>query len=325
MRLGRELIAFVLSYLVYTTVLSISQVVVGMLNNYELISFNFLWFGYFKENGENKIRICEFKLGCECGMLKKNNATKVNYYISELLPAIIPVILSIIYIIVLFKKSLIESLFLCSIGICFFIYDIISIVIYIKSLTLIFGKSSKAIFARETKEKFDLLKKGVTPGKLVFSTIDIPDDKNTKIYVQRYELFRFCNYLDNEEFSSLKTPIENIERNLPEEFSVFNTSYIYELIFYYSAFDRNEEKASYYYNIVSKNLVKDKDCNGLRVYAYYKYYIEKDSRAAKEFALEGLSVVSKFNIEGLKEFEKKLLLRLIEIIDENEDYNLQNI
>ena len=61
-------------------------------------------------------------------------------------------------------------------------------------------------------------------------------------------------------------------------------------------------------------LLKDKDINGRRVLATYKYYIEKNVEEAEKCALDGIAVKDKYALKGQAFLEEELIKKILEDI-----------
>ena len=83
-------------------------------------------------------------------------------------------------------------------------------------------------------------------------------------------------------------------------------SFYYELC-YNSCINNDQEKAKKYYKKSGKVLQKDKDVNGLRVKAYYEYYIKKNDKKAAKYCDKALAVVDKYPLKGQALMEKDLI------------------
>lgn len=88
-------------------------------------------------------------------------------------------------------------------------------------------------------------------------------------------------------------------------------AYHYELVFYHSLMN-NEEEAKKYYSLAAKVLHKDQDINGLRVKAYFEYEMNHDCAKAVELAHQGLDVKNKYPFPGQAIMEENLLEILLE-------------
>ena len=91
--------------------------------------------------------------------------------------------------------------------------------------------------------------------------------------------------------------------------------FYYELLYYYCAIEPDIQKAEQMMKYLGRNLEKDKDINGRRVYAAYLYYTGKDKELALEVAKSGLEVYGKSLDKGLALFERDLINQLIEKIE----------
>ena len=77
----------------------------------------------------------------------------------------------------------------------------------------------------------------------------------------------------------------------------------------------NEDKAKAYYLKGGKILQGDKDIIGLRVKAYYKYYINKNIESASTLCESALLVADKFPIKGQGLMERDLVNKLKGLIE----------
>lgn len=93
--------------------------------------------------------------------------------------------------------------------------------------------------------------------------------------------------------------------------------YIYYEICYNACINKNKEKAVKYYEKAGKMLQRDKGVNGMRVKAYYEYYINKNINVAKFFCESVLECLDKFPVRGQALIEEKLIKRLITMIKHN--------
>jgi len=314
-----EGLTLTVSHFIFSLVLSLGEIIYGKLNKYQFVHFSILFVSIKKENGKVKIKPRKFKIGSNSGIIRSDRATNKNRNIVEIMTLVTPIIGTIIYGIIILKNSLLDIFILRWMLINFAVFSIITCWGLIRALKLAFTNKPEAIFVREVNDKLYLLKKGTTPRNLNFGFTEIPTKSSMDMYIKRYELFKFYHQIDKGEANDIATTIQNIERYLPEQFMQNNTPYYYELIFYYSAIDKNIEKVRRVYDIVSHVLIKDEDVNGRRVYAYYKYFIENNEKESREIASEGLKQVNKFDIKGLAFYEEKLLNELIRCIDNYKD------
>ncbi len=101
---------------------------------------------------------------------------------------------------------------------------------------------------------------------------------------------------------------------------IFQDSTHSYLAFYYTYFlqgnPESAKLATYHFNKVKYILSKCSDSNDIRIYAYYKYYIEHDPAGAKQLAVKGISLLPQFkDIEELRQAEEKWLYHLLDVID----------
>lgn len=92
------------------------------------------------------------------------------------------------------------------------------------------------------------------------------------------------------------------------------------LAFYYTYFLQGNPEAAklatYHFNKIKYILSKCSDSNDIRIYAYYKYYIEHDPATARQLAQKGISLLPQFkDIEEIRQAEEKWLYHLLDVID----------
>jgi tetratricopeptide (TPR) repeat protein len=89
---------------------------------------------------------------------------------------------------------------------------------------------------------------------------------------------------------------------------------IYNELCHTGCIANDETKARKYYQKAGKILQADKDTNGLRVKAYYEYYINANPESALKYIEEALAVVDKFPIKGQGLMEADLVRTLRDLI-----------
>jgi hypothetical protein len=120
--------------------------------------------------------------------------------------------------------------------------------------------------------------------------------------------------LDSNNLESMLKYVGLLEDNIDKfPYSVLPSIY-YELC-YMGCIMGKEDQAKMYYEKGGKILTNDKDANGLRVKAYFEYYINKDIKSALVLCQSGLEVADRFPIRGQGLMEKDLLHSLKEMIE----------
>lgn len=94
------------------------------------------------------------------------------------------------------------------------------------------------------------------------------------------------------------------------EFIVQQTGLYYWLIYYYSRYEINSERADKFLKKVWPVLSEDSDANAKRVLAYYYYGIQRDREKAGKYLKEGLACVGHFSCGAERDLERKLLEEL---------------
>lgn len=125
-----------------------------------------------------------------------------------------------------------------------------------------------------------------------FKALDTDDDENRSKYIKKMK--QWINYIPGQLFPHA----------------------CYEIC-YNACIDGDREEAEEYYKKAEKVLKNDKDMNGLRVKAYYEYYVNKNINVAKFLCESALEVADRFPVRGQALIEEKLVKRLIDIMDNN--------
>lgn len=104
--------------------------------------------------------------------------------------------------------------------------------------------------------------------------------------------------------------LHSVEQNIDKVPPFSLPAYYYEIL--YTALLRGDmEKVTEYLGKAGKILEKDQDINGLRVKAYYAYFLEKDVQKAKSLAEKGLLVKDHYPYKGQAVFEADALEKLL--------------
>lgn len=127
-------------------------------------------------------------------------------------------------------------------------------------------------------------------------------------------LYLYFMALDRGDEESARKYILIIEENLSKVPPYALPAYYYEIIFF-SLITGDMEKAVRYHDKAGKILLRDRDINGMRIKAYYAYYVEKDKAKAQHLAEEGISVMGKYPFRGQAIFEEDQLKKLIDKIE----------
>lgn len=127
-------------------------------------------------------------------------------------------------------------------------------------------------------------------------------------------LFTYFKALDSKNHEDMLYYADLLEKNI-ENFSIAALPAIYYELCFIASITEDIDKAKAYYEKGGKILQKDKDTNGLRVKAYYEYYINKNINFSLELCENTLAVSDKFPIKGQGLMEKDLVIQLKELIN----------
>lgn len=121
--------------------------------------------------------------------------------------------------------------------------------------------------------------------------------------------------LDSNDSLKADEYIKYMEENIKLVPSQLLPSVRYELC-YNNILNGNMDSAISYYNAAGKILLRDQDINGMRIKAYYKFYVDNNPAEALELAEAGLAVKDKFPSKGQGDLEADLINKLITTINE---------
>jgi len=155
------------------------------------------------------------------------------------------------------------------------------------------------------------LSAGIRPRDLRLSPPETPD--NPQIVDLMPVLYSYFMALD-------RNSLEDIIRNaglLEDSIEYFPSPMLpgvyYELC-YTGCIANDQAKARKYYQKAGKILQADKDLNGLRVKAYYEYYINGSPESALQNIEDALAVADKFPVKGQGLMEEDLVRSLKDLI-----------
>lgn len=134
-----------------------------------------------------------------------------------------------------------------------------------------------------------------------------------EIYDLMTKLHLYFKALDNKDFDNALNCINFLEDNLEAFPYVALPGLYYELCFM-GCITGDKNRTKIYYNKAGKVLQNDKDINGMRVKAYYEYYINNNEASALKFCDSAIEVESKFPIKGQSLMERDLVEALKEYI-----------
>ncbi|MBN4069367.1 MAG: hypothetical protein COA82_01790 [Alkaliphilus sp.] len=149
---------------------------------------------------------------------------------------------------------------------------------------------------------------GVRPRDLNITSVD-NTSKLQLFDILATHVFYF-KALDSGNIEKMHYYMNLLEKNI-EDIPFHALTPIYYELCYIACISSDEEKARKYYEKAGEILQQDKDSNGLRIKAYYEYYINNNFKEAMELCENAIAVLEKFPIKGQKLMEKDLLENLI--------------
>jgi len=154
------------------------------------------------------------------------------------------------------------------------------------------------------------LSSGIRPRDLQMSNLDT--DNSDRYYFMSY-IYSYFIALDNNDINSM-IHYSNIMKNNIQSTPTLQLTPLYYELCYLGCILNDIDEAKKFYKKAGNNLQKDNDINGLRIKAYYEYYINKNPESALKYCLKALEVANKFPIKGQALMEKDLINVLIEMI-----------
>lgn len=172
----------------------------------------------------------------------------------------------------------------------------------------------KKPFAQELLQLMKLsaqLTAGIRPRDLQLA---VPPDEDNPTYLTLLKMmYLYFKVLDSRDYDGMRRYADLLLENI-ELFPHMSLPSLYYELCYMAAISGDAETARGYYEKGGKILQKDKDINGLRVKAYYAYYVEKNRQRALDFCEKALAVADKFPIKGQGLMEKDLVVALQQLI-----------
>lgn len=300
----------------------LGHLVFGKLLGYEFLMFRAGIFSIHKENGKLKFSIIKnVGYGGLCGMIPSKDSNLKDYaiystggIIFNLLTGVLflylPGILSLnaVFAVPIYGTAMVSILLALINGWPFFSMNQPTDGMMFMSIL------KKNPLAERFYESVILSKKlmtGVRPRDLGLKEPKLPLEDQHEVTSMLYLYF---TAMDRGEEDLAGKYIQIIEENLSRVPPYALPAYYYEII-YFSLISGDLDKASAYVEKAGKILKNDKDINGMRIKAYYAYYVEKDHDKALRLAREGVSVMEKYPFRGQAIFEEDQLNRLIRKIE----------
>lgn len=197
------------------------------------------------------------------------------------------------------------------------------ITIFLSIHYFILSKSNtiKGFVFRNNFLVMDQFRRGVLPKDVEVLNSDISrtltlKSESANIYV----LWQFYHFLDKGYVQELYKAIP-LFKSKTKVYNPMSMPYFYDYIFLLSITPDNQAhaQAMQLFKSIQTSIIKDMDVNGRRVLAYYQYYVMKDVQGAYITAQQGLDTADKYYISGIGKMEKKLLLDLLRVMDEQKN------
>ncbi len=311
-------VSILISFFLVINIHEFGHFIVGKILGYSLLSFRIGIFSFDNINGKMKLTIKKNKgYSGLCAMISNDDSmNKFAFYIAGgILINFLTGILSLVVGIAINQSHNFLSILLIYLGFLSLAVFVINGIPLTKNNaitdgTFLYNIILKKPYAHTLSTLIKaqtMIAAGTRPREL-----NIEIDKEAEFDLFSY-LYAYYSAQDAEELETTKYLIEQIEKNIDKANSFNLPAICYEICFCACIFGDNE-KAVDFYDRVSKTLQKDNDINGLRVKAYYAYYINNDSEKAKNLCNEGLKVKDKYPIIGIAVYEENLINKLLDII-----------
>lgn len=299
-----------------TTIHELGHLIMGIIFKYKFVSFSTLFFNFYIQNDKIKFRfIIPKTFFGYCSMYPVNVSIRnILLYISG--GVILNIITGIIFGIISMASDVWSNFFLILfvISLLFALLNAIPIKkasLYKSDGTIIWDIILKRKDRDELIEEIEMQNKhndSLRPR-------DFPAelDKNKEMNCLEHIPFYF-KALDSGDIDTMQYCSDKIEKDFDKADSITFIRFCY-IICHTAYMTGDLEKAKKYYEKGKKQIDKDDDCNGLRVRAYYEYYVNRNSEHSLELCQQGLAVVDKFVHKGFAKMEKDLLLKLQEQIN----------
>lgn len=317
------LLIIMLTYLLNIAIHTLGHYIAGKHIKFKLLGFQISIFSWMYENGKLKLVLTPLGLFTGlCNMLPQTRKIKKSEYLCYHSGGIIANLIFLIFSVLLFclvnpaftspwfylfSFSFLTSLF----------YFLLYIIPYVyknrpSDGKIIFGLLFNTSYIQQLM-LLDHISSYFSHGPRPKDCIHEYTFPLNEIHPQfRYMLayLRYQSALDAEDFATAKESITIFESRLDCIPLYRKQTFYYELIYFYSAIEKNEEKAKKYYSMVERELLDDSDINGRRVLAAYEYYINHNKEVAIECLAKAIVVADQFPLKGQLVMEKELILKL---------------
>jgi hypothetical protein len=310
------------AYFINVNIHEFGHFIFGRIFGYRLVSYRISFLTWNNENGKMKFQLIKNQgYSGLCAMVPPEQELEdyknVLFYSGGLLLNVISGTLFLLAGSLIINLGAGTKLFLNTVGIFALFLAITNFIPFVSGNNptdgkLIWSLVLKKPFAKkliELNKMSSQLAAGIRPRDLEISLS--ADMDNLQPFDMAIIIYSYFKALDNQNYEDMLHYTALFEENIEVFPSMVLPSVYYELC-YMGCISKDEDKANEYYKKAGKILQGDKDVNGLRVKAYYEYYINNDEKAAAIFCENALAVADKFPFKGQGKMEKDLVLVLSE-------------
>jgi hypothetical protein len=322
--LGMAFVFLIIGFLLAIHIHEMGHCMIGQMFGYKLISYRVGFLAWNYENGRMRFSILRNRgYGGLCAMLPPEEDLKewqqILFFGGGLLANYLTVLV-VWSVQAVWTGPVIGRLFIFSLGAASLLLALTNTIPLTVGNNLTDGSILLSLLLKKpVAEKMIRLNRftaqlaaGIRPRDL-----DLPEAWPTAdIYDLTLLVYRYFQSLDRNDLNQTLLLAEKLARSLSKFPSYMLPSLYYELC-YTAAVAGDAAKAEKYYQQAGQILQRDEDVNGLRVKAYYAWYIQQDPQKALELARRGLTVAPLFPLPGQGQMEKDLLERLIQIIEKD--------
>ncbi|MGJ9385320.1 hypothetical protein [Salipaludibacillus sp. CF4.18] len=163
----------------------------------------------------------------------------------------------------------------------------------------------------ENKKILSQLSSGIRPKDMELHFED--DMVITNYYDATILYYYYLKALDMGDMQKIVSSINMLEKNLALLPALMQTPIYFDICFV-ACLTNDMEKAKSFYEKSGKTLQKDKDCNGLRIKAYYEFYVNNNNEAAFQLSNEAMLVTEVYPLKGQAIMEEDLIKQLLQKI-----------
>ncbi|MTI95511.1 MAG: M50 family metallopeptidase [Firmicutes bacterium] len=292
----------------------------GRLSGYQLISYRISIFAWNKENQRMKFSIMKSKgYGGLCAMMppekELSNLQHGLFYAGGLIMNFLTGGLLVLASLTVWAEFSLLANFTLTTGIVAILLATLNFMPFVSENNptdgkIIWSLILKKPFARklmEINKAGAQLAAGVRPRDLQFTREELPE--SPLVVDLMAVLYAYFIALDADNRDDVLFYAGILEDNIHLFPAPMLPGIYYELCFTGCVFN-NHSMARRYHRKAGKILQADKDVNGLRVKAYYEFYVSQNPEAAMGYVEAALAVADKFPIKGQAKMEADLVREL---------------